>query len=640
MLERLTKNSQSLLLVILVATLATLFGTQFGGGRTSGCSADDFKGVPFIAKVYGHTISQQDFQSVARLVRLTDGRSAVMRRAIVNGLVERELLAHEAERLGMRVTDADLNREIRGGYFFYTLGSSELAQLNATTFDRSVGTPDTSRRFAIYSQDESRNPEDPPPAFKLEDFERWVAGWFSRTVPDYKIFLARELLAERMRRVVLASVRASDDEVWRDYERSHTQVTVRYLQFSPDFYRLTVRDDDQAAVDAFAASHQEEINRQFTQRRESLRGLPAQVRIRQILLRFPDDAQDPAKLAIRQRLEEIRRRITAGESFIRMARLYSQEDQHWREGGESSWTAVDRVDLPDDVKRVLPDVQVGQLSEVVQSPLGVHLIQVVGRRQGDVAEADAKREIARDLFRLTRGNELANEAAIDAQRRLGEAGATFETVAAAMGAASLEAFYRGPVPAAETLAGNNPLAPETRSSLGTPEARETPAFTASGSFPGVSTGGEALVAAAFALTAERPSPAAPIAAGDERFILRLKDNGRVNASRADYDRDRIRLHDEFVSGRRREAITQYIARLRVRAERDREIRMGNSPLMQEPRRETDAPASGTAGSAGSSGSAGSTGSSSGSGSGSSSGSGSTGSGSGAGSTGSTGSGAH
>jgi parvulin-like peptidyl-prolyl isomerase len=613
MFERITKSSQSLLLVILVASLATLFGTQFGGGRAGGCSADDFKSVPFIAKVYGHTISQQDFQSIARLVRLTEGRSPVMRRAIVNGLIERELLAHEAERIGIRVSEDELNREIRAGYFFYTLGSSELAQLNAMSFERPLGTPETSRRFAIYSQDESRNPEDPPPPFKFEDFERWVAGWFSRTVPDYKQFLARELLAEHMRRVVLASVRASDDEVWRDYERSHTQVTVRYLQFSPDFYRLTVNTDDQAALDAFAASHQEEINRQWEQRRESLRGLPAQVRIRHILLRFPDDAQDPMKLSIRQRLEEIRRRIVAGQSFVRMARLYSQDDQNWREGGETSWIGVDRVDLPDDVKRVLPNVQVGQMSEVIQSPLGVHLVQVVGRRQGDVAEADAKREIARDLYRLTRGNELANQAAQDAQRRLGESGATFETVAAAMGLAALELFYAGNVPGPETLAGNNTLTPETRSSLGAPEARETPAFTATGSFPGVSTGGDALVTAAFALTAEHPSPAAPITAGDDYFILRLKENGRVSASRTDFERDRLRLSEEFISGRRREAITQYIARLRVKAERDREIRMGNSPLMQDPRRE-DAPASG--GSSGSSGSSGS----------GSSGSGSTGSG--------------
>lgn len=586
MFERITKSSQSLLLVILVATLATLFGTQFGS-RTGGCSADDFKSVPFIAKVYGRTISQQDFQSIARLVRLTEGRSPILRRAIVHGLIERELLAHEAERIGMRVTEDELNREIRAGYFFYTLGSSELAQLNALSFDRSFGTPETSRHFAIYSQDESRNPEDPLPPFKFEDFERWVAGWFSRTVPDYKQFLARELLAERMRRIVLASVRASDDEVWRDYERNHTTVTVRYLHFSPDFYRLTVNTDEQAALDAFAASHQEEIQRQWEQRRESLRGLPTQVRIRHILLRFPDEAQEPMKLSIRQRLEAIRARIIAGQSFVRMARLYSQDDQSWREGGESSWTSVDRVDLPDDVKRVLPSLQVGQLSEVIQSPLGVHLVQLIGRRQGDVTEADAKREIARDLFRLTRGNELANEAAQEAQRRLAESGATFESVAAAMNLAALEQFYGGHVPGPETLPGNNILTPETRSNIGAPEARETPPFTATGSFPGVSIGGDTLVTAAFALTEEHPSPAAPIAVGDDRFILRLKENGRVSASRADFERDRLRLIEEFLAARRREAITQYIAHLRIKAEREREIRMGNSPLIQEPRRESE-----------------------------------------------------
>jgi parvulin-like peptidyl-prolyl isomerase len=597
MFERISKNSQSLLLIVLVASLAMIFGTQFGP-RQGGCSADDLKGVPFIAKVYGHTISQQDFQSMARLVRLTDGRSATLRRAIVNGLIERELLAHEAERIGMRVTEEQINQEIRAGYYFVTLGVHELEQLNA--LGPQYGSPASSRQGpTIYTQDESRNPNDPRPPFRLDDFERWVAGLFARTVADYKLFLGREILAERMRQIVLASVRASDDEVWRDFQRNHTQVAVRYVRFSPEFYRLTVPDDDDAAVNAFASSHQQEINAQLTQRRESLRGLPAQIRIRHMLLRFPDDAQDPAKLAIRQRLEELRRRIQAGQSFVRIARLYSQDEQHWRDGGLSSWTAVDRVDLPDDVKRVLPNLQPGQLSEVIQSPLGVHLVQVVGRRQGDVSDDDARREIARDLFRLTRGNELANEAARTAQQRLGEAGATLETVAAALGREALEAFYRGPVPQTETLPGNNPLTPETRTDLGTPELRETPSFTENGSFPGVPDG-DALVSAAFALTAESPAPAAPIAVGDERFILRLKENGRQNASREEYDRDRLRLHDEFVSARRRDAIVQYVTRLRARAERDRQLRLGNSPLMQEPRRENDSSGSSRSGSSGSS----------------------------------------
>jgi parvulin-like peptidyl-prolyl isomerase len=595
MLEKLQKNSQQFMLVILAASLAMLFGTQFGP-RNQGCSAEDFKGVPYIARVYGRTISQGDFQSVARFVRLNDARSSNLRRAIVDGLIERELLAHEAERIGLRVSEETLNQEIRKGFYYVTIGSRQLPSLFQ------MGNIETSRRWTpTYSNDESRNPGDPPPPFKYEDFERWVGNLFSRTVTDYKQdFLARELLAEQMRQVVLANVRASEDEAWRDYERNHTQVSVRYLQFSPDFYRFVVRDDDPAQVEAFARDHAEDINHQYDARRESLRGLPAQVKVRQILLRFPDDAQDPAKLATRQRAEALRARILAGEDWIRLARLYSQDDQRWREGGETMWTAVDRVDLPDDVKRVLGTLQPGQTSEVIESPLGVHIVQVVGRRQGDVSEADAKREIARELFRLVRGKELTNEATQTALTALNQPGATLDAVAASAGTAAIEAFYRGPVPPAETLPGNNPLTVVTHSDIGTPEVRETPQFTQGGSFPGVSEGGEPLVTASFALTAEHPRPAAPISVGDDRYLLQLKENGRQSASREEFNRDRLRLMDEYVAGRRRDALVQYIAQLRARAERDHELRLGNSPLMQDPRREPDpnapTPASGSSGS--------------------------------------------
>ena len=128
MLEKLQKNSQQFMLVILAASLAMLFGTQFGP-RNQGCSADDFRGVPYIARVHGRTISQTDFQSVARFVRLNDARGSTnLRRGIVDGLIERELLAHEAERIGLRVTEDALNQEIRRGFYYVSIGSAALGR--------------------------------------------------------------------------------------------------------------------------------------------------------------------------------------------------------------------------------------------------------------------------------------------------------------------------------------------------------------------------------------------------------------------------------------------------------------------------------------------------------------------------------
>lgn len=110
MLEGLKKNSQTFMFVVLIASLAMLL-TEFGPG-SRGCSADSIR-VNHIARVHGTTISEQDFQSVARLTSLTERRNATLwRQAIVDGLIERELLAQEAERLGFRITDEESNREM------------------------------------------------------------------------------------------------------------------------------------------------------------------------------------------------------------------------------------------------------------------------------------------------------------------------------------------------------------------------------------------------------------------------------------------------------------------------------------------------------------------------------------------------
>ncbi len=590
MFEGLRKSSQSFMLVVLIASLAAIFGTQWGPG-SRGCNQNALR-VNHVARVYGNTISEQDFQSVGRLTGLSESRnSRTLRQAIVDGLIERELLAREAERLGFSVSDDEMNREIRDGYYYISLGSREIDQLAGPFGARSV----SSRQHTSYARQQASTADTPPPAFRYEDFEGWVRGYFGRTIPDYKRMMAREMLAEAMRNVVMANVRVSEDEVWRDYQRQHEQVAIRYTRFSPDFYRETVNDEDAAAVTAFAAAHQEEINRQWEQRRESLQHLPVQVRVRQIRLSFPTDVQEPTRIATQQRAEELRRRILAGEDFVRLARLYSQDETNWRDAGLTSWVAPDRVDAPDDVKRVIATLQAGQTSEVITSAVGVHIVQVVGRREGDVTEVEGKREIARELYRLTRGNELAIEAANHAQQLLAAPGATIDTVAAAVHTEALTAFYRGAVPETLTLPGNNALEVVNHADVGAPELRETMPFTAGGTVPGIEHS-ESLARASFQLTAEHPSLPGPVAVGDDRFLVRLRDNGRQVASREDFTRDRPQLMEDFQMAKRREVLVQYVARLRAQAERDGHVRIGNSPLIQEQRRGTpgrDAPEQGS-----------------------------------------------
>ncbi len=117
-----------------------------------------------------------------------------------------------------------------------------------------------------------------------------------------------------------------------------------------------------------------------------------QTRARHILLRTgPQLAESTA----RERLEDLRKRITAGLDFATAARDNSQ-DGSAREGGDLGW-AVQGQFVPE-FEEVMNALAPGQISQPLTSRFGVHLIQVQERRERKMNERE-QREAARGALR-------------------------------------------------------------------------------------------------------------------------------------------------------------------------------------------------------------------------------------------------
>lgn len=574
MLEGLQKYSQTLFMVILLATVIA-FGLSWGPG-SQGCSEGKIT-VTNVARVHGRVITEQEYISSNSLLRsfLRDDDnpmiSGALRQGSLDGLIERELLAHEAERMGFRVTDDDVNAEFRKCRFYLSVGTGAESLLGMASGPVSRISPNSCS---------SNN----TPTFEYEAFERLARRLFRRTVPDLRESTAREILAHRMRMAVASSVQVSDEELWREYQRAHDQMAVRYVRFSLPFYRNLVRDDDPALVTEWAAAHTREVDEMYGRRRDTLRGLQRELRVRHILLSFPDGATDAQKVEVRARAAAVRARVVAGEDFVRLARLFSGDPGSWRAGGDMGWQSHDAQQrLVEPFRNAMTALAVGATSAPVETEFGVHIIQVTGAREGDVPEADAKRDIARSLYREARAAELAQAAARDALTRV-RGGADIAAVARALREAALREFYRGDVPAAVTLPPAVTLAPLERADLEVPEVKDSEQFARNGMVTAEVDNPDALTQAAFRLTDAAPVSPEPLHVGDDWFILRYKDNSRTTATREEFARQRQEQLSQspLLATRQREALVLYINRLRSTAEHAGQVTLGNSTRIRPP----------------------------------------------------------
>ena len=97
----------------------------------------------------------------------------------------------------------------------------------------------------------------------------------------------------------------------------------------------------------------------------------------------------------RRKMENLRERLVNGGDFAELARLYSQ-DGSAAKGGDLGW--VSPGDTVPEFESAMDALKDKEFSPVVQSPFGMHLIQVLERRQRDVS-GERQRAVARQALR-------------------------------------------------------------------------------------------------------------------------------------------------------------------------------------------------------------------------------------------------
>ena len=127
-----------------------------------------------------------------------------------------------------------------------------------------------------------------------------------------------------------------------------------------------------------------------------------QTHVRHILIKVSELSSD---VEAKAKIDRVRERIESGAKFEDQARLNS-EDASSAKGGDLGW--VSAGDLVPDFQVAMDQLKPGELSQPVRSPFGWHLIEVIERREQDVAK-DRQREQARLALRQRKADEQFQE---------------------------------------------------------------------------------------------------------------------------------------------------------------------------------------------------------------------------------------
>lgn len=120
---------------------------------------------------------------------------------------------------------------------------------------------------------------------------------------------------------------------------------------------------------------------------------PERVRVRQIFL--PVGPKDDRSV-VRARLEQLRDEIVSGADFSELAKAHSQGPAA-QDGGLVGWVA--QGDLIEALDQAAFSLQPGQLSDVIETPNGMHLLKVEERQGAGQATLDDVRTKIEPLLR-------------------------------------------------------------------------------------------------------------------------------------------------------------------------------------------------------------------------------------------------
>jgi peptidyl-prolyl cis-trans isomerase D len=358
-----------------------------------------------IAEVEGRSVTagqfQQRYNSQIQAYRSAYGaglsdqllRQLGIDQQILQQMVDEQAALVEAERHGIRVSDEELAQQI-----FAIPGLQENG--------RFVG----EQRYEQILRSQN------PPMTK---------GTFEET-------LRSSLMIEKLRAALTDWMTVSNDDVEREFRQRNEKAKLQVVALTADAFRGQVNVSD-ADVSSYFDAHKAEYRvgeqrkvRMMVLDRDQAFGrtgvtptevqqyyngniaqyqTPEQVRASHILLNT--GGKDEA--AVRKQAEDILQQVKAGADFAELAKKYSEDEGSKATGGDLDYFSRGRM-VPE-FEAAAFSLEAGQISEIIKSQFGFHIIKVVDKKPAVTRSLDEVRpQIEEQLKRQRADQQIATRA--------------------------------------------------------------------------------------------------------------------------------------------------------------------------------------------------------------------------------------
>jgi len=393
------KHAKSWLIKFLIGMIGIVFVFYFGYSFTSK------EGIK-VAYVNGELISGTEYRKVMqnrlealqrtyknvwsdKLIEVLDVKNRAFQE-----LVDQILVSQEAKRIGLDVTNEEIQERILGYPAFQFKGS----------FDES--------RYRTLLANNHMKPE---------DFEK---------------IIAQELLQEKVGQFLGTFTPVTDQDVLDHYTFLREKVKISYVKFSPEQLKASVKVDP-AGMDKYFQEHREQyrvpekikiayivvdpktyeeqimvteqdVTDYYQDHLEQYK-VKDQVKARHILFKLDEYADEEEEKKVRERALGILERARKGENFAELAKKYS-EGPTKDSGGDLGYFSKGQMLKP--FEDAVFKMKKGEISGLVRTPLGYHIILVEDVKESRTKPLEEVREEIKKTIGRIRAMDLAHEKAL------------------------------------------------------------------------------------------------------------------------------------------------------------------------------------------------------------------------------------